>query len=76
MIIGGVGFLISIVIEPLGKPVMYLSIPFLFYFEAVVNIFSIIPGSIESISPPFVFILGYYLVLLSIISFAMLKKNE
>lgn len=76
MIIGGIGFLFTVVFEPLGKLVMYLGIPFLFYFETVVNIFSNFPIVFESISPPVTFIIGYYLILVSIILWSLIRKNE
>lgn len=75
MIIGGLGFFATIILQPLGNFVMYLSIPFLFYFEAVVNLFSGFSSPVSTASFPIVFIGGYYLILTSIIWVAYLKKN-
>ncbi|MEK7559350.1 MAG: ComEC/Rec2 family competence protein [Patescibacteria group bacterium] len=66
MILGGVGFLLSIVFEPLGRVIIYLSVPLLVYFESIVNIFSGFSGAVNiSISWPFV--VSYYFLILSLL---------
>ncbi len=75
MILGGVGFLVSVISEPLGKLIIYASVPLLFYFERIVNLFSNFSGAINvSISWPF--IASYYLFMLSIFGAIYLRKTS
>lgn len=67
MVFGGIAALASFVFEPVARLVAYLSLPFLLYFEKVVNVFGEQGGQIEVKTLPFIFICGYYLILLSII---------
>ncbi len=75
MILGGVGFLVSVIFEPLGKLIIYASVPLLFYFERIVNLFSNFSGAINvSISWPF--IASYYLFMLSTFGAIYLRKTS
>ena len=67
MIIGGAAALISFLIEPVARLVLYLSVPFLLYFTKIVEVFGSFPGQINIKSLPFMIILGYYLIILAII---------
>lgn len=73
MILGGVAAILGIIIEPVGRLLLYLSLPLLIYFEIVINTFANYGGilKIESISWPI--ILGYYFILFSLIS--VMKKK-
>lgn len=63
MVGGGVGALVGIVIEPLGKALLYFTLPFLLFFESVVGIFSNLSGLIQIQSFPWQLVIGYYLFL-------------
>lgn len=74
MIIGGFAAVVGIIIEPLGRVILYFSIPFLLYFTKIVEVFSTLGGQIEIKSMPIIFICGYYLLIFSIILFIRKKK--
>ncbi len=65
MIIGSVGLILGMIFEPLGKLVLLLAIPIIYYFEKVITYFGNLGWtvSIPEVSP-FVWI-GYYLLLFS-----------
>lgn len=64
MIIGGIGTLVGLVVPLLGKWIMYLSLPFLLYFESIVWLFAKTLGiTIQTLS--WQSILGYYFVLIA-----------
>lgn len=67
MVIGGIAAIIGIVLAPLGHLILILSLPLLFYFEAVVNFFGSIGGLISIQSLPLAIVLGYYLLLFAVI---------
>ena len=73
MIIGGFAAIAGLIFEPLGRVIGYFSLPFLLYFEKVVDFFGS-KGSLISVSSlPLSMILGYYLILLSIIVYLRRK---
>lgn len=77
MIIGSIGLVFGLVFEPLGKLILLLAAPILFFFEKTVSFFGSLSWTvtIPSVSPA-VWI-GYYLILGAIlISLKMRKKNE
>lgn len=75
MILGGIGFLASIIFEPLGRIIIYASVPLLSYFENVVKLFSNFPGAVNvSISWPF--IVSYYFFIFSAFGTIYLRKSK
>lgn len=66
MILGGIGAFF-VVIEPIGKLFLYLSLPLLVYFEWVVNAFAELWGKFHIENIPWEFIVGYYLIVGSLI---------
>jgi competence protein ComEC len=74
MIVGGLSAIAGLIFEPLGYLLSYLSIPFLLYFENVVRIFSKFGSKSDISSLPVLTIVGYYLILLSIV--LLLRKKE
>lgn len=74
MILGGLSAVLALIVEPLGTLILYLSIPFLLYFEKVVEIFSKWGGQFEIKSLPILVICGYYLILVSTTLFLKQKK--
>lgn len=69
MVIGGVGAIIGLIFEPLGQLFLYLSLPFLYYFEKVVVIFAGFGGEVSLDSFPWQLAIGYYGILGSIVIF-------
>lgn len=63
MVLGGLGAILGMLFEPLGKLSLYLSYPFLLYFQEVVVRFAKL-GAVAHISDfPWQLHIGYYLVL-------------
>lgn len=67
MVVGGVSAVISLVIEPFARLTLYLSLPLLIFFGAVVKFFSGLGGVVKIESLSWEAILGYYFILASII---------
>ncbi len=74
MIIGGVSGIAGLIFDPLGYLLSYLSIPFLLYFEKTIDLSSRFTGGMSVLSIPAPVIIGYYLILASLISY--IKKKE
>ncbi|OGH18922.1 MAG: hypothetical protein A3F31_02315 [Candidatus Levybacteria bacterium RIFCSPHIGHO2_12_FULL_38_12] len=75
MIIGGIGGLIGLVFEPLGKLLLFVSLPFLIYFEMVVSWFGEHSGTISVSSFPWELGAGYYLILSSFVLYFQKTRN-
>lgn len=69
MVIGAAGGLVGLVFMPFGKFIIYLSYPFLLYFEKIVNIFGQIGGILVIRELPWSIIVGYYSILASSVLF-------
>ncbi|MBI2049701.1 ComEC/Rec2 family competence protein [Candidatus Roizmanbacteria bacterium] len=69
MVIGGVSGLAGLIFMPLGNILIYLCYPFLFYFEKIVNVFGQIEDRIIIQELSWSIIIGYYLILSSIVLF-------
>jgi len=67
MAIGGMGAVFGIMLAPLGRIILYLSIPLLFYFEKLVEIFGQLEGMVRIDSLPWQFVVGYYCLFLAFI---------
>lgn len=67
MVTGGVSAIISLVLEPFARIILYLSLPLLVFFEAVVSFFSGLGGLVKIESLSWEAILGYYFILASIV---------
>ena len=67
MVIGGIASILGLLIEPLGRIFLYLALPFLLYFEAIVNWFGSNAQEINIGNLPISISIGYYLILASII---------
>lgn len=65
MVLGGVGTLVGLVFEPLGRIIIIASWPFLFYFQQVVWFFSQFHLNLQVQNLSAFVIVGYYLILLS-----------
>ena len=67
MVLGALAALLAFVFESLAVLVLYLSYPFLFYFETVVKTFGKIDTSIYVSNFPWQISIGYYLLLFAIL---------
>ena len=63
MMIGGLGALVGLILEPLGQLLIYLCYPLLLYFENIVQIFGKMGGVIAIQALAFEFAAGYYCLL-------------
>ncbi len=76
MVFGGIGAILGMVFWPLGQLFLYLSLPFLIYFEKIVNLFSGIGGVVSVNNFEWPFITAYYLFLASFIIFFKQKDAK
>lgn len=69
MAIGGISAILGLIFMPLGSVLVYLSYPFLLYFEKIINLFGKMGEtvSVQELSWPI--IIGYYSMLTSCILF-------
>ncbi len=76
MVIGSVGLILGMIFEPFGRLILYFSIPILFIFEQIVNLFGGfgLVWTIQNLSPP-VWI-GYYLILAGFIAFLNKRRKQ
>lgn len=75
MAFGGIVAVAGLIFPFLGQIFAFLALPFLFYFEKMVLFFGQFSFSEIGVGkPPFIFILGYYLLLTSILIFCYKKK--
>lgn len=73
MVIGGVSAIVGIIVEPIGKLILYLSIPLLLYFQKTIEIFGGFKEIIRFNQLPWQFALGYYILFMLLI--AGFKRN-
>lgn len=74
MILGGLGVIFGLIIEPVGKLFLYLALPFLLYFEKAVTIFAGFGGIVNVDRFPWQLAVGYYLVLTGVIIYSYSRK--
>ena len=74
MIIGAVAAILGLIIKPVGSAILYLSIPFLLYFEKIAKSIPNLGGQFEIESFPALLFFGYYLILFSVILVLRKKK--
>ncbi|HSD98335.1 MAG TPA: ComEC/Rec2 family competence protein [Patescibacteria group bacterium] len=70
-IIGGVGIVLGLIFEPLGKILILFILPLLWYVVTIASFFAQHAVSVQISSLPMAFVVGYYLLL---ISMALWKK--
>jgi len=73
MVIGGVGAILGMIAQPLGSTFLYLSLPFLLYFQEVVSMFASFGGVVNFGVLPWQLSLSYYSFLISLVIW--LKKK-
>jgi len=67
MVLGTVGVLAGLIFAPLGKIILFLSLPFLLFFEKVVTFFGGFQLNFTIESFPWPLAVGYYLVVAAIV---------
>jgi competence protein ComEC len=76
MILGGFAAILTFIFEPLAKLLLYLCLPFLLFFEAVISFFAGLSGAISLQNVPWQFVAGYYLLLIAILAFGFQKMQK
>lgn len=74
MILGGIGAVLGLIFAPLGQILLFLTLPFLIYFEKTVSVFSSFGGVLEFNYFPWQISAGYYLILTSLV--LVLRKRK
>lgn len=75
MIFGGIGVFVSFVFGFIGRMFFYLALPFLLYFQGIVNFFSQFDISLKSDSLPLPFVFSYYLFLSAIVLYVRKSRK-
>ncbi len=76
MILGGLGAILGMIFQPLGSILVYLCLPLLLYFQKIVIFFSSLGGVLAVKNLPISFILGYYLLLFSLVFYLLKSKKD
>lgn len=76
MIIGGAGATVGLVSEFLGGIILYMSIPLLFYFEYIVNLFGQVKWGISMDWFPWQWAVSYYCLLLAAVFYAQKSRSH
>lgn len=67
MILGGISAMFTFIFMPISKILLYLCIPFLYFFEKVVSFFAGFGSAFTFENIPWQLSVGYYLVLISLL---------
>lgn len=76
MILGGVGGLVGLVIEPVGRLILFFCLPFLWYFGKIVLFFGTLNWHFTVPAFPLVMTMGYYMVLGSIVWILSQRRSK
>src|SRR6185369_16145244 len=76
MLFGSLAVIIGLVVPPLGKILLLLSLPFLLFFEAVVRFFGSLGWNLQLDGLPWEMMVGYYLVLAAVMLLIQKKKSH
>ncbi len=76
MILGGLAAITSFIFEPLVKLLLYVCLPFLWYFEFAASFFANFRESFAFETIPWQMVAAYYLFLSSIITFVFKKRDD
>lgn len=74
MAIGGISALVGLIFLPLGSVLVYLSYPFLLYFEKIINLFGKMGETVSMQELSWSIIIGYYSMLIACILFFRRKS--
>lgn len=75
MIIGGLASVFGLIFDPIGRLLIYLVLPFLLYFESIVNFLGERITAINLSIFPLHLAIGYYLLVLGLILFLRRKSK-
>ncbi|MEX2007273.1 MAG: ComEC/Rec2 family competence protein [Candidatus Levyibacteriota bacterium] len=73
MVLGGLGAIFGLVLEPIGRIFIYLALPFLLYFEKLVSFFGEREGILEIANFPWQFAAAYWSILAALILYLRKK---
>lgn len=73
MILGGLGAVLGLILEPLGRIFIYLALPLLLYFQKIVQIFGQNGGMFNIENFPWQFAVSYYFLLATLILYRRRK---
>jgi competence protein ComEC len=76
MTLGSLAVISGFIFKPLAQGLLYVSLPFLFFFEAVVSFFGGIELNFTIENPPWEMGVGYYLVLGALLLFMRRKETK
>jgi len=76
MVVGGVAALVGIIFTEAGQVILYLSFPFLLYFEKTIMFFGNIGGIVAARELLWQFTIGYYCLLAASILYFSRKNNS
>lgn len=76
MILGGAGAIFGLIFLPLGQVFLFLSFPFLMFFEKIVSFFAGFGGIVQLSNLSWPFVLGYYLLLAGIVIWLRKRREE
>lgn len=76
MMLGGIGAILGLIIEPLGQVFLYLSLPFLLYFQEVISTFSRLGGLATIREFSWQLVVGYYCFLSAVLVFFYKGNNR
>ncbi len=76
MILGGFGAIIGLLVPFGGTVLLYLALPFLWYFVTIVEFFGKLQWNLQILNVSALFIIGYYLLLLSIVLVVSRKEER
>jgi len=76
MVFGSIALLAGLVFFPLGKVIVLLCLPFLWFFEQMVDFFGKLGGVVAVSSFPLSLSIGYYLLLLAVVLIVQQRKKE
>jgi competence protein ComEC len=74
MILGGLSGVLSFVVPFVAEGIIFLCLPFLFYFEWVIGVFSPLK-TVVSVSIPIVFVVAYYFLLGGVLLLRFSRKK-
>lgn len=76
MILGGAGTITGMAIEPVGRIFLYLTLPFLLYFQKIVSLFAEFGGAINTSEISWQLVAGYYLIFAGIIIYLHNRRQQ
>lgn len=76
MVIGGIASLFSLILPFVSHAILIISLPFLLFFERTVNLFASFGSGLKIEELPLLIIIGYYLLITSLVMFFSSKQAQ